>query len=118
MKTKLKAFKELTNSGKKLSYRNKILKFVIERDGANMYEIESLLRIKHETASARISELQDMGLIYVEHTYKSNTRSSWSFEPDIQKQKNNRLGRLKTKREAWYKNGIENGWLEDNICII
>lgn len=95
---------------------------MIERNGCTMLEIISILNIRIETASARISELEDEGLIYVSSTYKNSTRSFWRYEPNVQKQKNNRLKRTKMKREAWYKKGMSNGWLyinaEDNICII
>lgn len=111
MKPKIKAFKELNDSGKRISLKNKILEFIIKRNGVTMHQIESLLGIKHETASARMSELEDQGLIYVSSTYNEGKRSVWIFEPNIQKQEDNRLGRLKMKYDAWHKRGRLNNWI-------
>ena len=110
--TSIKALKELTNSGKKLSYRNKILKFIIERNGANLYEIESILGIKWRTASARVSELQDDGIIYVSDTFNDGKNSVFAFESDSRVQFSNRFIRNSIKEIEWRKKGIKNGWLK------
>ena len=112
MITSIKALKELTNSGKKLSYRNKILKFIIERNGANLYEIESILGIKWRTASARVSELQDDGLICIESTFNDGKNSNFAYESGKVMQRVNRSLREYKKEYAWSKKGIKNGWLK------
>jgi predicted transcriptional regulator len=107
---KIKAFKEYNESGKRISCRNRILNFIIKRGEVTMFQVESLLNIKHQTASARMSELEDNGEIYVSGTYNDGKSSKWKHEHNIAKQKENALKRTKIKYEAWLKEGEINNW--------
>ena len=93
------------NSGNIKSAKAQILNFIIEKDGSNLIHLASLLFYKESTVAARLSELEDDGLIYVCGSINNGHHSKWKFEPDVSKQKENALKRLKLKYKQWKAKG-------------
>ena len=94
-----------TESGNITSAKAEILNFIIDRDGSNLMHIASLLFYKESTVAARLSELEDDGLIYIAGKLDNGTHSFWKYEPNPQKRKERARERLRLKYELWKKRG-------------
>lgn len=49
--------------GKIKSNEAKVMQYLLTKDGTNIYEMRNVLRIPHQTLTATISNLMDMGLL-------------------------------------------------------
>lgn len=104
---KIKALLAQIESGKIKTDAGKILNFIIKRGTSNAVHMESLLPMFNKTLSARISDLEDLGLIYKSGTFNDGKHSSYSYEPDPEKQQANRLKRHLEKFEIWKARGLK-----------
>lgn len=101
---KIRALMHQIESGKLESDKARILDFIIKFPRSNTKLIQRHLRLSHETASARLSDLQDLGLL------DANTEGAFSeffYEPDPKKQKVNAFLRKTERFEKWKKKAQE-----------
>lgn len=112
MNPKITALLNQIESGKLHNDKARILNQVILSRGVTSYSLERRLEhIKPTTILARLSDLEDLGLIYKQSTRKiignEQPYSLFVYEPDENKQKQNALKRKNLKFEAWKKRGLE-----------
>ena len=107
MTPKIKALKAQIESGKIKTDAAKILNFIIERGESNSVHMESILRIFNKTLSARLSELEDLGLVYKSGTFENGAHSIYKYESNEDAQKRLRAKRSFEKFEVWKKRGLE-----------
>lgn len=105
MKPKVKAYLKQIESGQIKTDKARILKYIIDNNGGNIIHLRSLLNIKHQTLTARISDLLDDGIIYVKGTFNDGKYSKFAYEPDKEKQKENRKKRRYDKYLQWKSKG-------------
>lgn len=86
----------------------RILYFIKQRPYVNTDEIRNLLSISHQSATAIISVLLDLGLIKIvgESKINDNTYSKYRFVTDYQEQYNLSEMRIKEKYSIWLQQGI------------
>lgn len=111
MEPKIKAYLKQIETGQIKSDAAKVLNFIIKKPGTNMIHMTSLIPMLEKTLSARLSGLEDIGVIVKKGTTQSKNHSKYFYEPDPSKQKENVLKRLKIKKDAWLKAGRKYGWL-------
>jgi len=102
---KINALNEQIKIGKIESDKAKILAFIKGRNDANLINRPTLLNIKINVASARISDLLDLGVIYVAGTFNNDKNSFFRYEPDEDKQRYNALKRQEHNFALWIKKG-------------
>lgn len=103
---KIAALLEQIASGQMKSDKARILNFVMTFKGQNKETIGKHFAIPHQTVTARLSDLEDLGLIESKGAGKYS-----NFYPiyDPQTQKLHRAKRQAEKLEAWAKKGISLG---------
>ncbi len=101
----IKSLIELQKSGKRLSYKNKILIYIAENPETNEYKIRGHLAVNRATIQGRLSELLDEGLLYVSGTFNDGKNSNYSYEPDKDRQKQNAKSRLIIAYDKWVRSG-------------
>lgn len=94
-------------SGKITTDKAKILKFIIDRGGSNIVHMESLLPMKNQTLTARLSDLEDLGLIYSDGYATSANHSTFKYQPNEAKQELYAANRKAFKFEQWKRRGLE-----------
>jgi len=98
---KIRALLKQIESGKLKSDKAKLLYFIINNPDRNTEHIKSLSFMKWQTATARLSDLQDMGVIFVSNG--EERFSKWRYEPDTEKQKIHAKNRRYKKYMQWKK---------------
>ncbi|TYP71514.1 MarR family transcriptional regulator [Aquimarina intermedia] len=108
MNPRVKALLKQVNSGKMETDKVRILHHIKKHPYTTLPEIERKLNMKHQTASARTSDLQDLGLIEESGEVKkgNSTHSYYKFQPDPNKQAKNAFERKKIKFSQWRKKGL------------
>lgn len=105
---KIKALLGQIESGKIQTDAAKILEFIIRKGGtSNAVHMESLIPMFNKTLSARLSDLEDLGLVYKSGTFNDGKFSLYSYEEDEVKRANNRIKRELVKFEIWRKRGLK-----------
>ena len=86
----------------------RILYFIKQRPFVNTDEIRNLLEISHQSATAIISVLLDIGVIKIvgETKINDNSYSKYRFVTDYQEQYNLSEMRIKEKYSIWLQQGI------------
>ena len=86
----------------------RILYFIKQKPFVNTDEIRSILEISHQSATAIISLLLDIGLIKIvgESKLNDNTYSKYLFVSDYQEQYNLSVLRHEEKYTIWLNQGI------------
>lgn len=105
---KIKALIDQVKSGRLRTDRATVLDILMHQP-FTLSELRSRLAMSHQTVTARLSELEEMGLIY-----KAGTRNGYSIfhhEPDIYRQDIRRKRVNEQKRQRWIKTGQKNGWI-------
>lgn len=108
MKPKIEALLKQIHSGKRMSDNARILDYIMKHPFTTTSEVEIKLNMLHQTASARISDLLDIGVIE-EKGKKESARSSFTYlkyQPNPSKQIENALKRKKEKYSHWLKKGL------------
>ena len=108
-KAKRDAFLEGINSGKFNSIRARIYRRFDDSNSLTITDFEAM-GIPHKTASGRISELLNMGLI-CESGFTERGQSKFIKVLDEAKQDELIEERGLDRYKRWYKVGKENGWL-------
>lgn len=109
MKPKIEALMKQIRSGKRMSDMARILNYVIKNPFCTTAEVEIKLGMKHQTASARISDLLDLGAIE-ERGSKVTAASKCTcliHQPNRFKQLENAKKRKKVKFENWKNKGLK-----------
>lgn len=108
MKPRVQSLLNQINSGQLKNDMSRILNHIKTYPLTTLPEIKRKLGIVHQTASARISDLLDMGLIEEKEEKKTTTgvHSYFKYQPDPRIQSINALKRKKEKFENWKKKGI------------
>ncbi|WP_456867558.1 winged helix-turn-helix domain-containing protein [Galbibacter sp. BG1] len=104
----IKSFKRQIESGDRDSDLSKIHKFIELNPRSTRLDIEARLGISTQTASARIAELLDTGVLFEEANKKFNghSYSLLSVEKNEDKIEINRIARKKKKFKHWIKQGL------------
>lgn len=105
MKPKIQALLDQIRSGKMQTHKAWILNYIMRNPGATKVQIGKELRIPHQTVTARLSDLEDMGLIEAKGEYQPY--SKFYYIEDPQGQKLHRAKRAAEKLEAWAKKGMD-----------
>lgn len=103
---KIAALLEQITSGKMQSDKARILNFIMSYPGHSKVVIGKHLDLRHQTVTARLSDLEDLGLIEAKGSGKY---SNFYYIQDTQGQKLHRAKRAADKLEAWAKKGIQLG---------
>ncbi len=108
MKPRIKALLQQISSGKLKTDMARVLNHIKAYPYSTLPEIERKMNLKHETASARVSDLLDMGLIEEQGVKKTaiGHYTYFKFQPNIQAQNKNAHLRKKAKYDNWLKKGI------------
>lgn len=103
---KIEAYLTQLKSGKASSDKAKIVKTLT--DGPKTLEHFVLSGFKIQTISARLSDLEDEGIVFKKAD--NHGGFSWYYlENDISKQELNRKAKMLEKKLAWLKRGLEIG---------
>lgn len=103
---KIEAYLTQLKSGKASSDKAKIVKNLT--DGPKTLEHFVLSGFKIQTISARLSDLEDEGIVFKKAD--NHGGFSWYYlENDISKQELNRKAKVLEKQMAWLKRGLEIG---------
>jgi hypothetical protein len=103
---KIEAYLTQLKSGKALSDKCKIIYALT--DGPKTLEHFVLSGFKIQTISARLSDLEDEGIVFKKAD--NHGGFSWYYlENDISKQELNRKAKMLEKKLAWLKRGLEIG---------
>jgi len=108
--TSVLALKKYLASGKRLTHTLRILQLLMETPHPlSEYSIRKTLGLHQNTCSARLSELQEEGLVRaVGRTYVAKQEVNlYAFVPDPEVQNRLRLERLRENYEQWKKRGFE-----------
>ena len=76
---------------------------LIQKNDLTIDNLETILTIQYSTITARISDLQDLGLIYVKHSNNKGRFSVYAYESCMGKQSFNRADREKLRFQKWVK---------------
>lgn len=108
MKPRVKALLKQINSGQLQTDMARILSHIKMHPFTTLPEVKRKLALSHQTASARISDLLDMGLIEEKGEKKNNigTYTYFKFQPNISIQLLNAETRRKEKYKHWVKKGL------------
>ncbi len=102
---KIKALMDQVHSGKLQSDKARILSFIKQHPGQNKVLIGKYLNLPHQSVTARLSDLEDIGLIEAKAP-PGATLSQFYFIEDPQGQKIHRAYRSAVKLEQWAKKGL------------
>lgn len=78
MEAKIKALEEQKKSGKMLSDKQKILKYAMEKKHFFLPEVIKDLKILHKTATGRLSDLEDIGVLTKSNRLKTKYSGKYS----------------------------------------
>ena len=108
MTPRIKALLDQVRSGKLQTDMARVLHHIKTKPYSTLSELERKLNMKHQTASARVSDLLDMGLIEEQGTKKSHHsfQTYFKYQPSSLKQIDNARKRKKAKYEHWLKKGL------------
>ena len=108
MTPRIQALLHQVHSGKLQTDMARILHHIKKHPYTTLSELKRKLNMKHQTASARVSDLLDMGLIEEKDTKKSHHsfETYFTYQSDIRKQEHNAKKRKKTKYQHWLKKGL------------
>ena len=91
----------------KLSIEQRI-QIYLHREGAlSLHSIARELEIKMQTASARLSEMHDKGIV------RFDAVGDYELTENEQEQERVRYHRMVDRYEKWRKQGIKNGWISE-----
>ncbi len=103
-----KAYIEQIQSGKAKGNAQQIYNLLSHSDkGLSIRYICTALELSHQTATARLSELCDLGVVFIDHT--KDDLSIFKIETIPFLIKNNRFNRKKEKVDKWMKKGVSLG---------
>lgn len=98
-KASIKTFKSINDTGKRATDKQKIYDFIKRNENATKDYIIKELRIPHQTVTARVSDLEDAGVVFVtgSHYNDGTSLSKYRVERNEDKIKENAKQRLLDK---------------------
>jgi len=90
---------------KKLSIEQQIYSYLENNGATSLQMIEFHLGLKNQTASARLSEMHDKGIVCFD------AYGSYRVTHDETEKREVEWLRMRDKYEKWKKQGVKNGWL-------
>lgn len=105
---KLKAMVKISESAD-ASIKSEIIRLLLS--GPMTIPMLLLNDYKIQTLVARLSELEDEGLIY-KIPHKSRDYSFFHVEPDPVRQESRKIEKYREKQKGWIKRGLKMGFLE------
>ena len=122
MKAKIEALLNQIQSGNIKTLHAKILNYAQKKKGFFIREIEEVFKVARSTATARVSELEDMGLIKnmggYQTRYAKDKQGYYRYLVTEEEQKKHRWLRRSQKYNRWLNSGIEEGWLDESLNVI
>lgn len=123
MKTaKIQALEKQIESGNIKTLHAKILHFAQKKKFFYIREVEKELGIARSTATARISELEDLGLIAYQYAMKTkyapDKQGMFKYLDDDGERRKHAWKRHYDRRKKWLKYGEENGFLDEDLNVI
>jgi predicted transcriptional regulator len=119
---KTQAFWGLIQSGKSTKLNYRIYQSLLTEPRTVDF-FRSVLKIQHQSCTASLSILEDMGWVYKSKTVKVGKKSFTLFcaETDLIKAKERALSVEKYKKQEWIKRGYRKGWFDtktaENIAL-
>lgn len=105
--TKIKSLMAQINSGKIKNDAARILKFIINHDDATRPMICDMLGMLTQTVTARLADLQDLGIVNVQEHGFDAEYNIYYYEPNVMGQVKNAYDRRKLKFEQWKRRGVD-----------
>lgn len=105
-------------SGKPRGDKERIFTFIKRHPGVTKDDIIRELKISHQTATARLSDLFDLGIVEVvaTQTLISSQLSVLRVQTNLQAARVNAKNRFNDKRKKWIKAGERNGFIIPCAC--
>lgn len=119
---KTQAFWGLIQSGKSTKLNYRIYQSLLTEPRTVDF-FRSVLKIQHQSCTASLSILEDMGWVYKSKTVKVGKKSFTLFcaETDLIKATERALSVEKYKKQEWIKRGYRKGWFDtktaENIAL-
>lgn len=106
MKPKIKALLKQIETGQITTDAGRILAHIKKYPYSTLPEIKRKLQLSHQTASARLSDLQDLGIVEENGTTKTGSYTYFKYQADFLKQEENARERKREKYTLWLKKGL------------
>jgi len=101
-KASYQAYEEM--KPKAVSIETQIYQYLENTSGKKLASILSDLKLKHQTATSRLSSLHDEGRVVINGNGEYRTTFAWEMEGVVRQ-------RAKEKKVKWLKKGVKNGWI-------
>ena len=112
MEAKIEALLNQVKTGRIKSLQGRILAMIMVK-ARTLDELRADYGFTHQTVSARLSELEDLGLI--RKTRESGeSYSSYHFVEDYAEQVRMKRRKDAERRQRWVDLGVRNGWIESS----
>lgn len=123
MKTaKIEALEKQIKSGKLNSDKARILEFAKRKKFFFIREVMTALNLSIRTASARISELEDLGLIAYQYAMKTkyapDKQGMFKYLDDDGERRKHARKRHYDRRKKWLNYGEVNGFLDEDLNVV
>jgi hypothetical protein len=114
---KQEAFLLMLHSGKIDSINAQVYRELVKHPQTIVYFIE-VLKFKHQTCTATLSILEDMGLVYKNATVVINEKSYtlWCAETNKGEARKRAMAIMQYKRSQWIERGLKQGWINKQIA--
>jgi predicted transcriptional regulator len=114
---KQEAFLLMLHSGKIDSINAQVYRELVKHPQTIVYFIE-VLKFKHQTCTAALSMLEDMGLVYKRETIliDKTSYSLWCAETNKGEARKRAMAIMQYKRSQWIERGLKQGWINKQIA--
>jgi predicted transcriptional regulator len=116
---KMHAFQDQLNSGKVLHNSMRVYKSLLENP-QTIHSMRTKLSMAHQSLTATLSNLEDMGMVYKDSTVKVDGKSFtvYKAETDFKNALKRAEAMEQHKLNEWIRRGIANGWLSKSLEIL
>ena len=119
---KIQALEKQIESGKINTDKARILAYFKKNKGGFIRGVMEDLNMSERTVGARMSELEDLGLIKndcaMQTKYAPDPQGYFRYLEDDGDRRNHRWQRHYKRREKWLKYGKENGFLTEDLIVV
>jgi hypothetical protein len=114
---KQEAFLLMLHSGKIDSLNTKVYRELVKHPQTILHFINNL-QMKHQTCTATLSILEDMGLVYKRETVviDNMSYSLWCAETNKGESRKRALAVSQYKKTKWVERGLKEGWISKQIA--
>jgi len=113
MQAKIEALMQQVASGRIKTLQGRLLA-MIQIKPRTVEELRDHYGIAHQTVTARLSELEDLGLITKARRVAGESYSSYHFVEDMAEQVRLRRRKEAERRQRWVDLGVRNGWIKSS----